>query len=344
MGRSVGRTLRGAVACARRAVWSTMTEKRWTLTVPEDRAPQRVDRFLTAALDGVSRETVKRWMEQGLVTVDGHSCRPKDHVRSGAQLVVQAGPAPETSALPDASVAFGLVYEDAELLVVDKPAGLVVHPGRGHWTGTLVNGLLARPGFERPPSDPRDGQGHLRPGIVHRIDKDTSGLLMVAKTERAREGLKQQLAEHSIERVYLALTVGVPRPGRIETLHGRDPKSRLRFSSRVTSGRNAITDVSVLSQSPGRDAALVRLALHTGRTHQIRVHLSQECGTPILADALYGTARGSERTQAIALELGRQALHASVLGFRHPVSGEQLRFELGLPPDLILAASALSVG
>jgi 23S rRNA pseudouridine1911/1915/1917 synthase len=320
-----------------------MTGARWSLTVPEDRAPERVDRLLAAALDGVSRETIKRWIEQGLVTVDGRPCRPKDQVRSGARLEVEAGPAPETSALPDHNVAYGLVHEDDELLVIDKPAGLVVHPGRGHWSGTLVNGLLARPGFERPPTDPRDGEGHLRPGIVHRIDKDTSGLLMVAKTERARESLKRQLAEHTIERVYLALTVGIPRDGRIETLHGRDPKSRLRFSSRVTTGKTAITDVGVVSQSPGRDAALVRLTLHTGRTHQIRVHLSQERGTPILADALYGGMRGSSLVQAVARELGRQALHASVLGFQHPLTGEFLRFELPLPADLVRAAGALSL-
>jgi len=318
-----------------------MTEKRWTLTVPEGRASDRVDRVLAALLDGVSRETIKRWIQEGRVTLAGRPCRPKDTAKAGAEIVVVAGPAPQSAAEPDPGVRFGVVFEDDEMLVVDKPAGLVVHPGRGHWTGTLVHGLLARPGFERPPSDPRDEQGHLRPGIVHRIDKDTSGLLMVAKTERAREGLKEQLAQHSIERRYLGLTVGVPRPGRIETLHGRDPKSRLRFSSRVTEGKPAVTDVEVLGRAAGDEGALVRLTLHTGRTHQIRVHLSLERGTPLLADALYGGMRAPERVQRIAADLGRQALHASVVGFRHPTTGEELRFESPLPSDLEQAWTAL---
>src|SRR5688572_18735457 len=321
-----------------------MTDRRWTWTAPEGQRPERIDRVLASLLDGVSRETIKRWTQEGLVTMDGRPCRPKDMVRPGAELIVVAGAAPETSAKPDASVIFRVVYEDDELLVVDKPAGLVVHPGRGHWTGTLVNGLLARPGFERPPSDPRDEQGHLRPGIVHRIDKDTSGLLMVAKTERAREGLKAQLALHTIERRYVALTIGVPRPGRIETLHGRDPTSRLRFSSRVATGKAAITEVEVLGRAKSLDAALVRLTLHTGRTHQIRVHLSQECGTPIVADALYGGLRGPERVQGVARALGRQALHAAVLGFTHPVTGEPQRFELGLPADMEHAWAQLEAG
>jgi len=311
--------------------------ERLALTVPDGHRPDRVDRVLAELLEGVSRETIKRWIQEGLVTMDGRPCRPKDQARPGARLEVVRGAAPETTARPDASVVFGVVYEDEELLVVDKPPGLVVHPGRGHWTGTLVNGLLARPGFERAPSDPRDEEGHLRPGIVHRIDKETSGLLMVAKSERAREGLKDQLARHSIERRYLALTWGVPKAGRIETLHGRDPKSRLRFSSRVLEGRPAITDLEVVERSSAGGAALVRLTLHTGRTHQIRVHLSQECGTPIVADALYGGPARPEPAQSIARELGRQALHASVLGFVHPVTGEAHRFESPLPADLALA-------
>lgn len=311
--------------------------ERRSLTVPDGQRPDRVDRVLASLLTDVSRETIKRWIQEGLVTMDGRPCRPKDQARPGARLEVVWGRAPETTARPDPSVVFAVVYEDEELLVVDKPAGLVVHPGRGHWTGTLVNGLLARPGFERPPTDPRDEKGHLRPGIVHRIDKDTSGLLMVAKTARAREGLKEQLARHTIERCYLALTIGVPRAGRIETLHGRDPKSRLRFSSRVLVGREASTDVEVLERSDGGGAALVRLTLYTGRTHQIRVHLSQECGTPIVADALYGGLGHAEPVRTVAAELGRQALHATVLGFVHPGTGERLRFESPLPGDLALA-------
>jgi 23S rRNA pseudouridine1911/1915/1917 synthase len=223
------------------------------------------------------------------------------------------------------------VFEDEALLVVNKPAGLVVHPARGHRRGTLVNGLLARPGFELP------GAGNEtekeRPGIVHRIDKDTSGLLVVAKSEQSRESLKAQLGAHSAERVYLALTVGVPSPGTIRTTYGRDPRSRLRFTSRRREGKSAITHVRVREKLAGGRAALVECRLETGRTHQIRVHLSEQAKTPLLADALYGRRPTDPELALVATELGRQALHAAVLGFTHPTTGEKLRFEVPPPAD-----------
>jgi 23S rRNA pseudouridine1911/1915/1917 synthase len=246
-----------------------------------------------------------------------------------------------SAAEPDASVSLEILFEDDELVVVNKPAGLVVHPARGHWTGTLVNGLLARPGFERPVSDPRDALGALRPGIVQRLDKDTSGVLVVAKTEAAREALKAQLAAHDTERRYLALTLGVPRSGRLETLHGRDPRSRLRFTSRVPEGKVAVTNVTLREALAGGRAALVECRLETGRTHQIRVHLAEQTKTPILADPLYGTLPRDPELRAIAEALGRHALHAELLGFRHPQSGQALSFVAPPPADFAAALASL---
>ena len=308
---------------------------------PEQRR-ERVDKVLARLLSEVSRATVQRWIEEGRVQVDGAPCRSRDSVTAGNVLVVEAGPPPPSDADPDASVVVDVQYEDEHLLVVNKPAGLVVHPARGHRTGTLVNGLLARPGFSLPNPDPEDEQGSLRPGIVHRIDKDTSGLLVVAKDDRTREGLKVQLADHSVERAYLAITVGLPANGTIRSLHARDPKSRLRFTSRAKEGKHAVTHVRVLERLAGGRAAYIECRLETGRTHQIRVHLSEQTKTPLLADAVYGGRPSmSVEVAEIAAALGRQALHAAVLGFIHPITAETLRFEVAPPADFARALEAL---
>jgi 23S rRNA pseudouridine1911/1915/1917 synthase len=307
---------------------------------PEQRR-ERVDKVLARLLGEVSRATVQRWIDEDRVTVDGKVCRARDSVSAGNSIAVEPGPAPTSNAEPDQSIVLDVQFEDEHLLVVNKPAGLVVHPARGHATGTLVNGLLARPSFSQPSPDPRDNDAFLRPGIVHRIDKDTSGLLVVAKDDRTREGLKAQLARHSVERAYLALTVGVPRIGTIVTLHTRDPKSRLRFTSRSKEGRSAVTNVRLLESLAGGRAAFVECRLETGRTHQIRVHLSEQTKTPLLADALYGRPPAAADLAEIAQKLGRQALHAAVLGFIHPVSSEQLRFEAPPPADFAGALAAL---
>lgn len=301
----------------------------------------RLDKVLAELLPDVTRASVQRWIAEGRVLVDGRAPKARQNVAVGSVIEVDPGPPPATRAEADPTVEVRVLFEDADLVVVDKQAGLVVHPGRGHGSGTLVNGLLARPGFERAPADPRDPEGQLRPGIVHRIDKDTSGVLVVAKTELAREGLKEQLASHSVERVYRALTLGVPPSGTIDTLHGRDPASRLRFSSRVREGKRAVTHVTVLESLAGGRAGWVECRLETGRTHQIRVHLSERCNTPILADALYGTRRAAPDIASIADALGRHALHAAVLGFVHPRTGEPLRFETELPEDMQRALDAL---
>lgn len=325
-----------------------MSRERFVLAVGQAR--ERVDKVLARLLVPHSRATVQRWIREGRVTIGGVPCRARDCVAGGAVLEVEIGPDLLSAAEPDASVRFSVVFEDAHLIVVDKPAGVVVHPARGHRTGTLVSGLLARPGFAVAPSDERDPSGHLRPGIVHRIDKDTSGLLVVAKDAPTREGLKRQLAAHEMARVYQALTVGVPRSARIDTLHGRDPRSRLRFTSRLTEGKRAITNVAPIESFHGA-AALVECRLETGRTHQIRVHLAEQAGTPLLGDTLYAKSASAGRAghsgvpvaevARIAAALGRHALHARVLGFEHPVTRQTLRFEREPPEDFATALAAL---
>lgn len=282
---------------------------------------------------------MQRWIEHGRVLVDGKPGRASAAVPAGARVEVDPEPPPATTAEPDPSIALDVVYEDAHLVVIDKPAGLVVHPARGHERGTLVNALLGRGGFERAGADPRDPAGHLRPGIVHRLDKGTSGLLVVAKDPPTREALKALFAKHAIEREYVAIVVGVPTEGTIDTLHARHPTDRLRFTSRTDTGRRAVTHVRVLERFEG--AALVACRLATGRTHQIRVHLAERAGTPILGDPLYGRSPKSAPLKALAEQLGRQALHARVLGFVHPATGESVRWESAMPADMERVVGAL---
>ena len=302
---------------------------------------ERVDKVLARLMPDVSRAEVKRWIDAGRVLVGGAPCRPSDMVGPGSELEVTPLAPPPSAAEPDAGVVLDVLYEDEALLVVNKPAGLVVHPARGHWTGTLVNGLLARPGFGAELDEAPGDADVPRPGIVHRIDKDTSGVLVVAKTAASREALKEQLSAHTVERVYLALTLGVPALTHIRTPYGRDRRSRLRFTSRVEEGKLAVTHVQVRERLAGGRAALVACRLETGRTHQIRVHLSEKAKTPLLADALYGKRPHDPELADVSARLGRQALHAAVLGFVHPGSGERLRFELDPPADFARALDEL---
>jgi 23S rRNA pseudouridine1911/1915/1917 synthase len=316
-----------------------------TLLVPGEANGMRVDAFVARALQGedaTSRSEVQRWIAQGRVTTEGQARRAADKVRAGERLLVEPADPPSTDVQPEEGVAFDILYVDDALVVVNKPAGLVVHPARGHATGTLVHGLLARGLFALEPEsvrDARDVEGHLRPGIVHRLDRGTSGVLVVARTARAREGLKDQFARHSIERMYEALALGRVTLTHHETLHGRHPKDRLRFTTRVREGKRAETHVEVVERFGDR-ATFVRCTLTTGRTHQIRVHLA-ESGTPILGDPLYGRPPKHEELRAIATTLGHQALHARVLGFLHPTSGKKVRFEAEAPPDFVAARDAL---
>jgi 23S rRNA pseudouridine1911/1915/1917 synthase len=308
--------------------------------VTEEHADLRLDKVIPGFFEGVSRATVQRWIAEGRVRLDGVTCRGRDEVHPGSVIEVEPGDPPPTDVKPDTTVPFTVLHEDDDVIVVDKPAGVVVHPGKGNWEHTLVAGLLSREGFSAP-HDPRDPAGTQRPGIVHRIDKNTSGALVVAKSARAHESLRAQLAAHTVLRVYRALTLGVPKPGRIETLYGRHRTSRLRFTSLTDQGKSAVTNVTVDEAFGGGRAALISCRLETGRTHQIRVHLAERTKTPILADALYGRVPKDEPLASIAKDMGRQALHAEVLGFEHPASGEQLRFEAKIPDDFARALERL---
>jgi len=303
----------------------------------------RLDRFLsqTAAARGLalSRTRLKALIEAGQVTVDGAQARdPAAHVAEGAQIAL-AVPPPEDAAIAGEDLPLTIVFEDEHLLIVDKPAGLVVHPAPGHAAGTLVNALIRHCG------DSLSGVGGVkRPGIVHRLDKDTSGLLVVAKNDAAHQGLAALFADHgrsgSLRREYRALVWGAPdRPaGTVAAAIGRHPFSRDKMAVVAEKrGRAAVTHWRI-EQRLG-PATLLACRLETGRTHQIRVHLAH-IGHPLLGDSVYGAGFKTKASRLspdarTALEaLGRQALHAAILGFDHPITGQTLTFESPLPEDL----------
>jgi 23S rRNA pseudouridine1911/1915/1917 synthase len=280
------------------------------VTIAEEQAGQRLDHALAGPLG--SRSRAQRLIDAGLVTVDGQQ-RPKRHVLSGGERIEIADePAPETVADAD-PVDLRIAYEDADLLVVDKPAGLVVHPAAGHPNGTLAQALAAR------------GIAAHRGGIVHRLDRDTSGLLLAAKDEDTLRALQDELRERRIEREYLALVEGRPpaRTGTIDAPIGRDRRDRLRHSTDTASPREAVTHFEIERTLP--TTTLLRVRLETGRTHQIRVHLS-EIGHPVAGDRDYGAT--------LDLGLRRQFLHAARLAFAHPRTGGRVEVRSPLPPDL----------
>jgi 23S rRNA pseudouridine1911/1915/1917 synthase len=301
--------------------------------VDADAAGTRLDVFLAARLPEQSRSQLARHIGEGAVTVNDQVTAPSRKVRAGEQ-VRWSPPAAVPTAIAAEAIPLTVVFEDAHLIVIDKPAGLVVHPAPGHEAGTLVNALL---GHVR---DLGGIGGELRPGIVHRIDKDTSGLLVVAKDDATMIALGAAFKAHDIRRRYDALVVGKPPSagGRIETLHGRDPHDRKKFSIKVKTGRKAITNWRVIETFAG--AARVEATLETGRTHQVRVHMAA-LGVPLLGDQTYGRPARIPRVRAIAETLGRQALHARHLGFSHPVTGVWLDFESEPPPDFERALADL---
>ena len=308
------------------------------LLVPPEASGARLDKFAADGA-GVSRAELQRWIESGRVTVDGVRRAASATLRAGESVSVHPDARPYTEATPDDSVRFEVLHVDDDLVVIDKPAGLVVHPARGHAGGTLVNGLLARGLFsadERAASGPNE-----RPGIVHRLDKGTTGVMVVARTPFAREALKAQFQAHTIERAYRAVVVGTAKDETVATLHGRDPHDRLRFTSRVREGKRAVTHVRVVERYDG--ATLVECTLETGRTHQIRMHLS-EAGTPVLGDPLYGRPPRDSRLRSLAERLGHQALHAGVLGFVHPRTGAKARFTAPPPADFLETVRGLQEG
>jgi len=331
--------------------------------VPGQAAGQRLDVFLAQKGLPYSRSQLTRRIEEGEVLVDGGHSKPGQRLRPGQRIRFSPTPPKNVSdRLLAEDIPLEILYEDRHLLVVNKPAGMVVHPAPGHETGTLVNALLHHCGaLPAPPpyaadagkSEESDGDGddeavlsiggEQRPGIVHRLDQGTSGVLVCAKDEPTLIGLQAQFQVHSIARRYLALVEGVvPERGTFDSRYGRHPHDRKRFTSK-SGGKRAVTHYSVRERLPG--ATLVEVELETGRTHQIRVHFS-EAGHPLIGDGLYGRpARQrpalSRVLRDVGQKLGRQALHARLLGFRHPRTGGWLEFSAPLPADFSHALSRL---
>jgi 23S rRNA pseudouridine1911/1915/1917 synthase len=313
---------------------SGVAVERRAYDVPADLAGTRLDAAVARLAPDLSRARVRKLLDAGHVRVDGRAAKPSARLRGGERVEVELPP-PEPSGLVAQDLPLAVLHEDRDLLVLDKAPGMVVHPARGAPHSTVVNALLHRLG----------ARGEVpRLGLVHRLDKETSGCLAVAKTDAALAALQAQFKARTVEKVYLALCHGVPAPeGRIDTPYGRHPRDRTRFTGRARAGRRAVTAFRVLERFAG--AALLEVRLETGRTHQIRVHLA-EAGHPLLADATYGGARREARlphsdpVRRAADALGRQALHAARLALDHPRTGRRMTFEAPLPPDL---AGALAV-
>ena len=306
--------------------------RRWV--APE--ALARLDQGLCAEL-GVSRSRVSAWIAEGRVWVDGRAvAKAGERLRAGAVVEVEIPPPAPTGLIAE-DIAVPLLFQDVDLVVVDKPAGLVVHPAKGHASGTLVNALLHLLGGESEDPDAPE-----RPGIVHRIDKGTSGVLVVARTPEAHEGLARQFADHSAERRYLALVWGELRGdrGTVDAALGRHPRDRLRFAVVKSGGKRAVTHWERLGTvAVGRRVVnLVSCRLETGRTHQIRVHLTH-LGHPLVGDPLYGPGHALPGFEG----LDHQLLHAERLGFVHPRSGERLTFVSPLPDDFRAVLTALGL-
>ena len=303
------------------------------LDIPATAAGQRLDRTLATALPQYSRARLQRWIREGAVRVAGKPARARDRVRGGEQVVVNASFRPDQS-IEAEQMPLVVVHQDRELLVLNKPAGLVVHPGAGNRAHTLQNALLAYdPALARIP----------RGGLVHRLDKETSGLLIVARSPLAHTRLVAQLAAREIHREYQALVIGRPTGGgRIDQPIGRHRSVRTRMAVR-SDGRAAITHYRI--EERFRAHTLLRVQLETGRTHQIRVHLAH-AGLPIVGDPVYGGRRRriaghADELNELLRDFRRQALHAQRLQFEHPINGREMRFEAPLPADFESLLSAL---
>lgn len=323
-----------------------------SIDVPSDARGQRLDAYLAqvaasassddAPWQGFSRARFQQLIARGQITVNGAPASAAQRLRGGERIVVQVPP-PEPMALTPVPMDIDVLYEDGDVLLLNKPPGLVVHPGAGTRGPTLVHGLLAHC------RDLSGIGGVARPGIVHRLDGGTSGVMVVAKHDRAHENLARQFARRTVVKAYVALVLGVPNPARatVRTLYGRHPRHRQRFTGRVTAGKTAITSYSVMAAAGG--LAFVDVLLGTGRTHQIRVHLA-EAGHPVLGDPIYGGQALARIThpawRAQGAELTHQALHAACLELHHPVTGELLRGVADMPAawkplaDAIIVASA----
>ena len=300
-----------------------------TLVIPQSLAGSRLDQALPKLLPDYSRSRLQAWIKEELVRVDGEAAIAKQKVWGGEKIEVQPQASPDEMAFTAEEIELDVVYEDDHILVINKPAGMVVHPAAGNWQGTLLNALLHHvPQVKDLP----------RAGIVHRLDKETSGLLVVAKTIAAQTSLVRQLQARTVKREYRAIVWGeVWRNGKVETQIGRDPRSRTRMAVTRVGGKPAITHYEVLERFAVH--TYMRCRLETGRTHQIRVHMAH-IGHPLVADTVYAAGYATKINKlpsdvvAPIQALGRQALHAAELGFEHPVTGEEMFFEAPLPEDL----------
>jgi 23S rRNA pseudouridine1911/1915/1917 synthase len=313
-----------------------VTERR-SHVIPAEHAGLRLDVAVARAWPDLSRARAQSLIGEGCVELAGRPAKSSHRVRGGEALTVEFRP-PAPSGLVAQDLPLTVIYEDDTLLVLDKAAGMVVHPARGSPHSTVVNALLYRLGADAP--------GGARLGLVHRLDKETSGCLVVALTSPGLASLQAQFKGRSVGKSYLALCHGaLPESGRLETFYGRHPRDRKRFTGKLRSGRRALTEWAVRERF-GELATLVEVTLHTGRTHQIRVHLS-EAGHPLLADEPYGGRRREARlaedhpVRRAAAAIGRQALHAWRLAFDHPATGERVAFEAPIPADLERALALL---
>ena len=302
------------------------------LTLPINLAGLRLDAALAKLLPDYSRSRLSSWIKDGLVKVNDQIAQPKDKMIGGELLNIIIQQSEETLAFQPEAMNLDIIYEDDTVIVVNKPAGLVVHPAAGNWQGTLLNGLLAYcPQLATVP----------RAGIVHRLDKDTSGLMVVAKTLHAQNHLVKQLQERSVKRIYRAVANGiVPFDGKIDTLIGRDPFNRVKMAVVKFGGKPAITHIKVLERYQAH--SYIECSLETGRTHQIRVHM-REANHPLAGDSVYGNPRHpcSDEVKSAVKQLMRQALHAYRLSFIHPTSGEMVSFEAPMPEDMYHLLSVL---
>ena len=302
-------------------------------TVSAGETPKRLDVFLSTHTADLSRAAIQRLIEKGAVTVNGKRPKPSQKIKPGDEIAWDV-PKPEPIEIGGEPIPLDVLFEDDVLLVLNKPAGIVVHPAPGHWSGTLINALLHHMQTKGPAVREESFAsigGRERPGLVHRLDKGTSGVMVIAKTDAAHQGLSKQFKAHTIHRVYLALVIGSVKgkTGRVELAIGRDTKNRKKISARTTSPREAVTEFHVAERF-GKIATLVEVHPQTGRTHQIRVHLAS-LGHPLLGDETYG---GRKVCALDGMDIERPMLHARTLGFTHPTTGTYLEYTLPPPADM----------